>query len=128
MWRSGRSEEYRSSVWKESRTRPGVRYEVARVSLERRLELARRVSELRAKLRFEGAREGLDARLAVTETQCAIDVAYLEWGLLGVEGLKIDGEPATVETVISKGPEELAREMAEAVRGESGLSEAEIKN
>ena len=31
---------------------------------------------------------------------------YLAWGLVNIEGLTIDGEPATAERLIERGPDE----------------------
>ena len=45
-----------------------------------------------------------------------------------LEGLRIDGEAATVESLIESGPENLAREIAEAIAEESSLNEDERKN
>ena len=57
-----------------------------------------------------------------------VDRAYLEWGLLAVEGLTIDGEAATPPAVVDKGPLELATEILGRVKAECGLSEIERKN
>jgi hypothetical protein len=48
--------------------------------------------------------------------------------LQAVEGLELDGAPATPESLAGSGPEELFREAVAAVRAEAGLSEAERKN
>jgi hypothetical protein len=53
---------------------------------------------------------------------------YLHWGLLSIEGLTIDGEPATAERLLEKGPEDLAREVVSAIKGQCALSEPERKN
>jgi hypothetical protein len=53
---------------------------------------------------------------------------YLEWGLVKVEGLLIDGQHATGSLLIEKGPEELTDEIIAALRAEIGLSEEERKN
>ena len=50
------------------------------------------------------------------------------WGLKEVRGLKLDGEPATPESLAATGPEELFREAVAAVKAECGLTEAERKN
>ena len=50
------------------------------------------------------------------------------WGVKEVHGLRIDGDDATPETLISSGPEELFREALEFVMDEIGLSEDESKN
>jgi hypothetical protein len=45
-----------------------------------------------------------------------------------VEGLTIDGEPATAASVIEKGPVALADEILGAIQRECGLSGDERKN
>lgn len=50
--------------------------------------------------------------------------AYLK----GIEGLSIDGAPATVETFIADGPEDLADEAYMLIQKHGGLSDAERKN
>jgi hypothetical protein len=121
-------EAYESAAWFDSLTRPGVRYQVARVSFGRRIELARRIREIGRKLEFleaaTDARDRLDATLLAAE----IDRAYLEWGLARVEGLKIDGEDATPETLVARGPVNLAAEILARIKSECGLNEAERKN
>ena len=57
-----------------------------------------------------------------------IDAMYLEWGLINVEGLTIDGEPASCGQLLEKGPEGLVREIVSAIRAQCGLSEEERKN
>ena len=57
-----------------------------------------------------------------------IDAMYLHWGLLSIEGLTIDGEPATAVGLLEKGPEELSREVVSAIKEQCGLSEPERKN
>ena len=53
---------------------------------------------------------------------------YLEWGLEKHRGLTIDSESATVASLIEKGPEVLAAEMAQVIQAESALSREERKN
>ena len=53
---------------------------------------------------------------------------YLEWGLAELTGLAVDGQSATVELLIDKGPEVLSDEVLETIRAELGLSEDERKN
>jgi hypothetical protein len=119
---------YQSTVTRNSETHPGVRFVVRRMSFGRRTELARRMRELAAKFEFldagEDPKEKVDAALAAAE----IEKAYLKWGLAEIEGLEIDGQPATPETLLADGPEGLCREIAAAVKAECGLDEAERKN
>jgi len=106
----------------------GVRYAIARLTFGRRLDLARRIREIGRKAEFLAA--GTDARekLEAAVVGAEVDRAYLEWGLLAVEGLTIDGEPATPQAVVDKGPLELATEILGRVKSECGLSEIERKN
>jgi hypothetical protein len=120
--------EYQSTVRRESKSHPGVRFSVYRMSFGRRLELLRRVRELAARAEFLAAgndpREKIEATLLAGE----IDRLYLLWGLAGVEGLEVDGQAATPELLVEAGPEPLCREVLSAVRAEAGLDEEELKN
>jgi hypothetical protein len=53
---------------------------------------------------------------------------YLQWGLVRIEGLVIDGEAATAVQLLEKGPEDLASEVVGAIKEQCGLSETERKN
>ena len=48
--------------------------------------------------------------------------------LVSVDGLEIDGAPATVDSMIESGPPELYAEIVKAVRHEMGLDEQETGN
>jgi hypothetical protein len=98
------------------------------MSLGRRIELARRMREVGRKLEyFEAGTETKD-KLEAAVLAAELDREYLAWGLTAVEGLDIDGVAASPEAVIDKGPAELATEILESVKRETGLSEAERKN
>jgi hypothetical protein len=120
--------QYESVISIESRALLGVRFVIQRISFGRRMELSRRVRELSRKAEFLEAgteiREKIEASILAQE----IDAMYLHWGLLSIEGLTIDGEPATAERLLEKGPEDLAREVVGAIKGQCGLSESERKN
>jgi hypothetical protein len=120
--------DYASEKSIESRAAPGVRFRIARMSLGRRIELTRRVWELARKVECLEAgndpREKLEGALLSSE----IDRLYLGWGLLGVEGLVLDGQPATPETLIAAGPEVVCQEILVAIKAECGLTEEERKN
>ena len=119
---------HESAVWFDAACSAGVRYRIARVSVGRRIALGRKIREIGRKLEFLNAgddpREKLEAMVLAGE----IDRAYLEWGLEAVAGLMIDGEPATPEMLIERGPMELATEILGRIKSECGLSEAEVKN
>jgi hypothetical protein len=112
----------------ESKAVPGVTFAICRVSFGRRLELGRRIRDLSRKAEYleagESAEEKIDANLLGYE----IERIWLEWGLREIEGLTIDGEAATPESLLGQGPENLTREILAALQAECGLSEEERKN
>lgn len=120
--------EYESEKTVESKTVPGVRLTIARMSFGRRIELTRRIWDLAGRTEYlqagNDAREKLEAALLAGE----VDRTYLSWGLSRIEGLDIDGQPATPELLIASGPEELFREAVAAIKAECGLTEDERKN
>jgi hypothetical protein len=120
--------EYTSRVHKCSQKFPGVEYTVARLSLARRIELGQRIREIGFKHDFlAGSTEVLD-QIDAGLLQRRIDRTYLEWGLLGLYGMKIDGVDATPGSLIEGGPEELVAEILAAIRAELQLTGEERKN
>ena len=119
---------YEGTTRIESTVMPGVYFIVQRMSFGRRIELMRRIRELAQRVEFlsagESPREKLEASLLTAE----IEKAYVLWGLTEVGGLELDGRPATPESLISQGPEELFREVLDTIKAECGLSEEERKN
>ncbi len=119
---------HESSAWFDAETYPGVRFRVARISVARRIELARKIREIGRKVEFLEAgkdpREKLEAAVLTAE----IDSVYLEWGLEEIQGLTIDGDAATPSALIEKGPLDLAKEMLGRIKRECGLSEEQRKN
>jgi hypothetical protein len=106
---------------------PGVTLRVARMSFGRRLELMRRVRELARKVEcFEAG--GIGERMDAGMLRAEVDRLYVEWGVVAVGGLMVDGAKATAAWLVERGPEELFREALVAVRREAGLSEDERKN
>ena len=120
--------DYESTLTVESRNIPGVRYTIARMSFGRRIELGRRVRELSKRIDFHEAGQEIQDRIETGILASEIERVYLEWGLLKIEGLTIDGEPATAAAIAERGPEGLAREITGAIRQQCGLSEDERKN
>jgi hypothetical protein len=119
---------YESVKAVDSAVEPGVQFLVARMSFGRRLELMRRVRELASRLEFLEAGQSEGERLDAALLQAEIDRLYVSWGLRAISGLELDGAEATPESLVESGPETLFREALAAVRGETGLSEAERKN
>lgn len=120
---------YESTVWRESRVWPGVRFQVLRMSLLRRHRLVQELQSLAAEEAFHRAATEEDgSEVSAAELQMRIDGMAIRAALIGIEGLSIDGQPATVASVMESGPESLAREIAEAIAEESSLNEHERKN
>jgi len=111
-----------------SEARPGVEFAIARMTFGRRIELMRQVRDLAARLEyFEAGRDAkndMEASLLGAE----IDRLYVRWGLEEIRGFEIDGVPATTESLIECGPEELFVEALAAIKTECGLTENERKN
>ncbi len=119
---------YGSVSWFDAQALAGVRYGITRISFGRRIELARRMREIGRKIEFLSAGEDAREKLEAAVVNAEIDRAYLEWGLASVVGLVIDGEPATPEAVIEKGPMELATEILARIKSEWSLGADETKN
>ncbi len=112
----------------QSESWPGVEFVIARITFGRRLELLKRVRDLAVRLEyFEAGREEKN-RIEASLLGAQLDRLYIEWGLEEVRGLDIDGEPATPEILVDRGPEQLFREALAAVKAECGLTEDQKKN
>lgn len=119
---------YESMKLVDSQVAPGVRYTIARMSFGRRIDLMRRVRELARRIEFLEAGEDAGAKMEAGLLRAEIDRLYVDWGLRSVTGLEVDGAEATPLSLLESGPEDLFREALEAVRAETGLTEAERKN
>jgi hypothetical protein len=119
---------YESSAWFDAAACEGVRYGIARVSFGRRIELARRIREIGRKMEYLEAGSDVREKLEATVLAAEIDRAYLEWGLMSVDGLEIDGVAATPVMLIDTGPVDLAMEILARIKAECGLREDERKN
>lgn len=126
--RSAEPVRWESTAWHESGEIPSVRFQVVRPSLERRADLTRRVRELVERAICHAASESPQERLTAALLQIEADRVYIEWGLVAIDGLEIDGVAATPESIVERGPESLCREIAAAIRRESALTEDERKN
>jgi hypothetical protein len=118
---------YSSLLWHDSEVAPGVRYATRRVSLSQRIELTKRVRELALGHEFLKAGDTAE-QLEATVADLLVRKLYLEWGLAAIEGLTIDGQTGTIETLVDKGPEALSYEIVAAIRAELEISEEERKN
>lgn len=120
--------EWSSALWRDAETTPGVRYKTVRMTLGRRAELTSRVRTMLNRARFHAASGEAEDKLEAALLAIDADRVLLDWGLLEVEGLRIDGEPASVRKLVEAGPEELCREIAEQIRRDCKLKETERKN
>ena len=125
--RSLKPQRFESVRWIDSKAVDGVRFAVREPSLENRIELTRKVHELTLRNEFlAGGRELQQLELALAEM--LVQKALVEWGLVAVEGLKVDGEIPTPAKLIEAGPEDLVAEIGASIRARCGLSEEERKN
>jgi len=120
--------QYESVSWFDAEAVAGVRYAVARISFGRRMELARRMREIGRKVEFLSAGDDPREKLEAAVLSAEIDRAYLEWGLIAIAGLSIDGAAADPAALIEKGPIDLASEILGRVKAEWALGAAERKN
>jgi hypothetical protein len=120
---------YESSVWRESQVWPGVEFHLRRMSLIRRHRMMQELKSLASEEAFHrAAPEEAGSEISAAEAQARIDELVIRTALIEIKGLSIDGQPATVESLMKDGPESLAREIAEAIAEESSLDENERKN
>src|ERR1700677_3140965 len=113
--------QYESVISIESQAVQGVRFAIHRISFGRRMELSRRVRELSRKAEFLEAGTEMHEKIEAGILAQEIDAMYLQWGLFSIEGLIIDGEPATAVRLLEKGPEDLTREVVSAIQEQCGL-------
>ena len=117
---------YQSQVRFQSKSIPGVSFSIRKVSLAQRIDLSSRIRELTLRNEFLRAGEltdHLDANIA----DLLVRKLYLEWGLVAIEGLKIDAKTASTQSLVDQGPEVLVCEIADAIRFQMELSDAERK-
>jgi hypothetical protein len=119
---------HESGLWFESETHPGVQFRIRRISLGRRIDLARRIREIGSRIEFleAGGTPGEQIEAAVLRGE--IDRVYLEWGLEQIDRLEIDGNPSTPKSLIEYGPLDLTEEILGKIKAECGLNQAERKN
>jgi hypothetical protein len=119
---------YESVVEIRSEKRPEVTFVVARASFGRRLELARQIRELAMRSEFLAASKDAADQMESRLIRGEMERVYLRHGLREVRGLEIDGSPATPESLVESGPEELAAEAVRLVGREYGVTDEERKN
>lgn len=120
--------DYESVTVVEPVAAPGVRLVLRRMSFVRRVELMRRIRDLARRAEFLKAGEDPVEQMEAVLLRAEIDRLYVAWGLERVDGLILDGAPATPESLAETGPEWLFRDAVKAVRRECGLTDEERKN
>lgn len=120
--------QYESRVEYVSESTPGVSFTVSRMSLGRRIELAKMLREIGLQGAFHAAGKGIEDQIEASIAHHEIDRIYLRWGLMEVKGLTIDGAPADPAAVVERGPEPLVAEILTAIREQTTISKEERKN
>jgi hypothetical protein len=92
------------------------------------MELIRLIRETGEKLAFHLAGDSVLDAAHAAGIRANMDALYIRWGLEEITGITIDGEPVSLDNLIERGPDSLAREIVEAVKGELFLDEDERKN
>jgi hypothetical protein len=121
-------QDYESAKVVASKVLPGVQFAIQRMSFGRRVDLCHLIRQIAPKLEFLEAGSEFGERVEANLLGQEIENLYLRWGLAGVEGMLIDGQPVTADLLIAKGPEALSKEIVAAIQAECGLSEEERKN
>jgi hypothetical protein len=122
-----KSECHASVSWYASHVAQGVRFAIRRISLQQRIDLNRRLRDLT--LQYEFLKTGdASSQLEAALSDLLVAKLYIEWGLVEVEGLSIDGKKATGALLIAYGPEYLTDEIVQRIQAESVLTEDERKN
>jgi hypothetical protein len=92
------------------------------------MELSRLIGEMLGKLQYLCAGPGTEDRVKAALLAGEIDRLYIEWGLLSLEGLTVDGEVCDGAMLLERGPEGLCSEISAAIKNECTLSADERKN
>ena len=119
---------YEPIVRCQSQTLPGVSFTIRRMSFGQRLEFTKKVRGLGQKLEFHKAGQTIVDKLDAALLNAEIDELYLEWGLVEIHGLRVEGCEASPLSIAKAGPEEFCGEIIEAIKGQCGLSDEEAKN
>src|SRR6185312_8950064 len=117
--RSLKPQRFESARWIESEQIRGVRFSVREPSLGNRIDLTRKLHDLTARNEFlAGGRELEQLELVLADL--LVQKALIEWGLIAIEGLRIDGAIPTTDRLIETGPEKLVAEIAAVIRAKCG--------
>jgi hypothetical protein len=110
--------------------------EKARPEIEALMEaesISREEATKKAKVTLEFPEDKLEQMLTITNEaqeydarECTPDM--VKFFLQKIEGLEIDGAPATADSLIDSGPDDLYQEVAQAISGQLGLTNTEKEN
>jgi hypothetical protein len=92
------------------------------------MDLVRQIRETGEKLAFYMAGDSVVDAAQAGEIRARMDALYIRWALDEIEGMTIDGEPVSVDNLLERGPDRLAREIVETIKDELFLDEEERKN
>ena len=112
----------------QSELHPNVVFTLRRITFSRRLELLKRLHPLVARHEHAAAGSSISEQVVTGISTAEIEQMYLDWGLVSITGLEIDGQACTPDTLVAQGPEDLCREVLDHIRRECGLTEDERKN
>jgi hypothetical protein len=98
------------------------------MSLLRRHRLMLQLKQLAAERAFHAAGNGVWDEISCAELHARIQTTAIRCGLAELEGLSIDGQLASIESLLERGPESLCTEIAEAIADENTVSSDERKN
>ncbi len=127
MWPLHKETSFESTTRVESKTQLGAVFWIRRVSLAQRIALLEEIGRLGHKNEFLQAGSAEEQLMAALNSIRAARL-LIHWGVDRIEGLTIDGQPATPDLLVERGPEELCGEIAEALQSSLGLNEEERKN
>jgi len=110
--------------------------EKARPEIEALMEaesISREEATKRSKVTLEFPEDQLEQIMAITQEaqeydarECTPDM--VKFFLQKIEGLEIDGAPATADSLIDAGPDDLYQEIAQGISGQLGLTSTEKEN
>lgn len=142
---------YVTTISNESKVFPGVTYVLNKMSEARRAQLRLRISEPTSRIRnllremanledrnpstAENPRsEEVNNELLMLSDKMEqissdeINPQWLEWGLKSIDGIDIDGVPATLKTLLTEGPPALFQEIVNEIKRVAQLNGDEEKN
>lgn len=120
--------EHVTTLVHQSRVCPGVKVTLKRISFWRRSELMKRLAPILAKARAIASSNDAEDLSSSGMLRREISQILLEWGIVEVSGLRIDGAQATKATLLTDGPEELVLEIFGELQRQLSLNESERKN